>query len=119
MEERIIFELPPLAASIVIVCLAVALAGLGIYLAAPKVVEIIRLVRRTLAASARIQHRSRCQDRAALNYWIRDSFAQKRLTERAQADATKASARADQEHSLRIQLAETADAMMQRKGATA
>lgn len=109
--------LPPLAATIVIVCLAISLAGLGIWLAAPvldKLVHaleyLVRLIRRTLAARARIQHRQIQSDRLALDYWIRDAFQQNYR-------AIKAERRAAQERSLRYQVAETADAMLQRSGA--
>ena len=97
--------LPPVAATIVIVCLAIALAGLGIWLAAPvleKLVHalecLVRLIRRTLASRARIQHRQMQSDRLALDYWIRDAFQQN-------ARANSAELRAAQERSLRQQLA--------------
>ena len=97
--------LPPVAATIVIVCLAISLASLGIWLAAPvldKLVHalerLVRLIRRTLASRARIQHRQMQSDRLALDYWIRDAFQQN-------ARANSAEQRAAQERSLRQQLA--------------
>lgn len=111
------YMLPPMAATIVIVCLAVAVAGLGVWLAVPVLMKLVmaleglvRLVRRTMADEARLQHRLLCRDRDALNYWIRDSFHQKQVAVSAQKDAKIASARAEQERSMRVRIAEAADA---------
>ena len=118
MEKPIIetiTTLPPLAATIIAVCVAVAVACLGIWLAAPAVLNIIRLSRRTLASEYKLQHLRTQYDRAALNYWIRDSYRNKRLAAIAEKDLNQAAGRADQERSLRHQVAKTGDAMIRRK----
>ena len=90
--------LPPLAATIVIVCIYIMLAGLAVWVAARACVELVRLYRRTLAAELRLEHMRKQSDRTALNGWIRDYFGQKKLTAQARR-------RADQERYNRRQIA--------------
>lgn len=85
----------------------IGLGGLGLWVGCAALEKLVRLIRRTLAAEARIQHRWRQRESEALNMWIRDSFRNKR-------NALAANGRANQEHRLRVQIAEAADAMQRR-----
>ena len=110
-----IIELPPAAVTVCAVCLAIAIAGLGIWLAAPALAKLIRLYRRTLAAEMRLQHIKAGYDNAAINYWIRDSFRNKRLAAVAEKSLNAQKGRATQERSLRKQIAGAADTWANRK----
>lgn len=115
MNEPIIetmTKLPPLAATICAVCLAIATAGLGVWLAAQAGAKLLRMYRRTLASDLRLQHLRQQYDRSTLNYWIRDSFRNKRLAASAVKDLNDANDRANQERSLRHQVASAGDAMV-------
>ena len=80
--------LPPLAASIVICCLYVMLAGLAVWISARAGMELVKLYRRTLAAELRLEHMRQRDERATINGWIRDYYGQKEETaqERHRAD---------------------------------
>lgn len=98
MENEEIIKLLPWAISILTVCVGVALAFLAVWVAAPAIVKIIdalerviRLTRRTIASEFRVKRMIAGSDRRALNMWIRE--------------ADEAKARAEQERSLRLQLA--------------
>jgi hypothetical protein len=94
--------IPTWAVTICAVSLSIGAAGFGVWLGADGLKDLVKLVRRTLASEARIQHRWTQNERETLNYWIRDSFRNK-------ADATKERHRADQEQSMRRQLAKGAN----------
>lgn len=88
---NIIYEslptMPPLAATIVIVCIYIMLAGLAILLAAKAVMKLVDMILDAIEADKTLAQLQRSQDADALNYWIRDSFYQKRLaTETHAAD---------------------------------
>lgn len=93
--------LPTWAVTTCAVGLAVGTAGLGVWLGTNGLKELVKLVRRTLASEARIQHRWMQRDRETLNYWIRDSY-------RWNAEAAEARGRANQEKSMRHQIAKGA-----------
>lgn len=109
MERIIDYKLPPVAVTIVIVCLAIATACLGIWLAANALMKLVRQIRKTLAAELRLQHIRLQYDREALNYWIRDSFRHKKQAERERR-------RADQEQYDKRQIAMGAENYMRRCG---
>lgn len=98
MENEEIIKLLPWAISVLTVCVGVALAFLAVWVAAPAIVKIIdalerlvRLIRRTIASELRVKRTIAKSDLRALNVWIRE--------------ADEAKARADQERSLRRQIA--------------
>ena len=93
--------LPTWAVTICAVGLATGTAGLGVWLGTHGLKELVKLVRRTLAAEARIQHRWMQRDRETLNYWIRDSY-------RWNAEAARARRSAKQEKYMRNQIAKGA-----------
>ncbi len=99
--------LPPRAATAVIVCIYVILACMAIRWAAFAIEKVVRLIRRTMAAEIRLRHLCCQYDRAALNYWIRDSFRQKRIAEAE-------SRRADQEKYNKKQIAQGAEYLERR-----
>lgn len=111
MVEGLIMEslLPAWMTTMLVIGLAVGVAGLGVWLAAKAMESLLRLWRRTLAAELRLQHLKKQTDNAALNYWIRDSFKQKAL-------AAQEKHRADQEAYDKRQIAMGADNYMRMRG---
>lgn len=101
------YKLPPAAVTALIICLAIATACLGIWLAANALMKLVRLIRRTMAAELRLQHLRLQYDLEALNYWIRDSFRHKKQAERERH-------RANQEQYDKRQIAMGADNYMRR-----
>lgn len=98
MENEKIMELLPWATSIVAVCLSIGVAFMGVWIAAPAIMKIVnalenlvRLIRRTIASELRVKRTIAKSDLQALNLWIRE--------------ADEAKARAEQERSLRRQIA--------------
>lgn len=98
MENEEIIKLLPWAVSVLTVCVGVALMFLAAWVAAPAIVKIVdamerlvRLIRRTIASELRNKRIVVRSDLRALNLWIRG--------------ADEAKARAEQERSLRRQIA--------------
>ena len=94
--------LPVWAVAVLALSVGMGVAGLGIWMAAQALESLVKLIRRTLAADLRLQHLKMGYDNATLNYWVRDAFAQKKM-------AIEARARANQEKSLREQIARGAE----------
>lgn len=94
--------IPTWAVTVCALSVAVGTAGLGVWLSVNGLMELVKLVRRTMASEARMQHRWRNNERDALNTWIRDSFRNK-------AEASRERQRAEQERSMRQQLAKGAN----------
>lgn len=96
--------LPPLAATIITVCVFVMLAGLAIWLAARAAMEFVRMAQAAIEADERVAQMKARSDKAALEYWIRDSFRRK-------AEAELEAHRAKQEAYARRQIAQGAKNM--------
>ena len=102
---NIIYEslptLPPLAATIVIVCIYIMLAGLALWLAANAGIKLMEMVLEAIEADKALARLQRQTDTDAVNFWIRENFRNKRLAAEAHEADQKALAsetrRADQE----------------------
>ncbi len=110
--------LPSLAASIVICCIYIMLAGLAIWLSARAGIELIKLYRKTLAAEYRLEHMRKSDNREEVNFWIRENFRNKRQAAAVHEEDQKALAyernRADQAEYSKRQIAQ-GQAYMERR----
>lgn len=95
-------ELPMWVQIVLALGVGIGLGGMGTWVGCAALEKVLRLLRRTLAADLRLQHLKMGYDNATLNYWVRDAFAQKKM-------AIEARARANQEKSLREQIARGAE----------
>lgn len=94
--------LPPLAATIAIVCIYIMLAGLAIWLVATAGIKFLEMVLDAIEAEKALAQLQRKTDADALNYWIRDAFRQKEAAARERH-------RADQEAYNKKQIAQGAE----------
>lgn len=99
---------PQWVLNVLAVGVGIGLGGLGLWVGCAALEKLVRLIRRTLAADLRLQRMKRANDRAALDYWVRDSFKYKHQAEREKH-------RADQERYDRQQIALGADNYMRMK----
>ena len=103
--------LPPRAVTIIAVCLYIMLAGLSLWVGAKAVIMAVERIAAVylsiVAAETRLSEIKSRTDIAATNYWIRDSFRQKRI---AEAEAH----RADQEKYNKKQIAQGAEYLERR-----
>ena len=101
--------LPPLAATIVIVCIYIMLAGLALWLAATTGIKFLEMVLEAIEADKALARLQRQADADAVNFWIRENFRNKRLAAEAHEADQKALAgetrRADQEAYNKRQIA--------------
>lgn len=112
--SNIIYEsiptLPPLAASIVICCIYIMLAGLAVWLAARAGKELVKMILEAIAAEKALAELQRKQDSDTLNFWIRENFRNKKLAAEAHEAAQRALSlerhRADQEEYNKRQIAQ-------------
>ena len=110
---NIIYEslptLPPLAATIVIVCIYIMLAGLALWLAATAGIKFLEMVLEAIEEDKALARLQRQTDLDAVNFWIRENFRNKRLAAEAHEADQKALAaetrRADQEAYNKRQIA--------------
>lgn len=102
-------ELPMWVQIVLALGVGIGLGGMGTWVGCAALEKVLRLLRRTLAADLRLQHLKMGYDNAALNYWVRDAFAQKKLA----ADERR---RADQEAYNKKQIATGASNMARREG---
>lgn len=102
---KVVYEsiptLPPVAATIVTVCIFIMLAGLAIWIAGQALVvayvKIVGVHLTLLAAKTKLAEVQKKTDADALNFWIRENFRQKDLLA-AEIGATETERhRADQE----------------------
>lgn len=102
--------LPPLAASIVICCIYIMLAGLAAWLAARAVIELVRMILEAIEAEKALAKLQRQQDGEALNFWIRENFRNKKMAAEAHEADQRALAlerhRANQEEYNKRQIAQ-------------
>ena len=100
--------LPPLAATVVIVCIYIMLAGLALWLAAQAGIKFLEMVLEAIEADKALARLQRQADADAVNFWIRENFRNKRLAAEAHEADQKALAaethRADQEEYNKRQL---------------
>lgn len=101
--------LPPLAATVVIVCIYIMLAGLALWLAAQAGIKFLEMVLEAIEADKALARLQRQADADAVNFWIRENFRNKRLAAEAHEADQKALAaetrRADQEAYNKRQIA--------------
>lgn len=93
--------LPPVAATIVIVCIYIMLAGLALWLAAQAGIKFLEMVLEAIEADKALARLQRQADADTVNFWIRENFRNKRLAAEVHEADQKALAaetrRADQE----------------------
>ena len=110
--------LPPLAASIVICCIYIMLAGLAAWLAARAGIELVRMILEAIEAEKALANLQRQQDGEAINFWIRENFRNKKMAAEAHEADQRALAlerrRADQEEYNKRQIAQ-GQAYMERR----
>lgn len=92
---------PPLAASIITVCIYIMLAGLALWLAANAGMRFVEMVLEAIEADKALAQLQRQADADTLNFWIRENFRNKRMAAEVHEADQKALAaetkRADQE----------------------
>lgn len=101
--------LPPLAATIVIVCIYIMLAGLALWLMAQAGIKFLEMVLEAIEADKALARLQRKTDADALNFWIHENFRNKQIAAEAHEADQKALAaeshRADQEAYNKKQIA--------------
>lgn len=91
---NIIYEslptLPPLAASILICCIYIMLAGLAIWLAANAGMKLVGMIMEAIEADKALALIQREQDADEVNFWIHENFTNKRKASQTHDEDQKA-----------------------------
>lgn len=103
---KVIYEsiptLPPVAATIVTVCIYIMLAGLGLWLAATAGIKFAQMVMDAIESEKDLARLQRKEDADEVNFWIHENFKNKRLA----AEAHEADQKALAAETRRADLAE-------------